>query len=456
MDFDRLVEEIKNEYVSPKTLELKTRKVKTRDKNGDEDILEVVKSCRYNVYQIISNHHKFSSLVFDEFAYTVRYKDEKISDEIITEIAIWFEKIYNITVAETDIKKVLYMVAKERPVNPLVDYFNSQIDEENPDLMGWDKTPRIDTVLIDYFGVLDTELHRAYSRKFFIGAIRRALFSTVEKPVKMDVALVAMGEQAIGKSTAVNTLALKEEWFSDAPLDISSKDYNYHIQGKLLYELAEWASRAKNIQLEKAFFTTKVDRYRPVHKTYQVEVPRRVSFWINVNRKGQFNDSTGSRRFWAFVCGLNSDGSKWKRGRMVDIAALKENALQIWLEARYYAQQKTADNNWVHPHWLTTEEEKLRETQNELFSSQHPWTGRVLEAVKNCNDKSYFNKSGVHAVTIDDIMTELEFKTQEANVKSKTIIEMILRANGFDKIRVSSYKSQGRKIVWAGRFNWKE
>ena len=66
-----------------------------------------------------------------------------------------------------------------------------------------------------------------------------------------------MGEQGIGKSSAVNALAMKEEWFSDEPLDISSKDYHYHIQGKLLFEMAEWTNRSKNIQLEKNFFTKK-------------------------------------------------------------------------------------------------------------------------------------------------------------------------------------------------------
>lgn len=449
MDFDSLVDEIKRDYVSPKTLDLKTKKIKIKDAQGNDDILEIVKSSRYNLSQIIFNHHKFNSLFWDEFSMCVRYHGEKIQDEDITAIAIWLERVYQINLPETDIKKVINLAAKNNSRNPLVEYFDAQIDDENPSLLGWDGKPRLETVLIDYFGVLDTKLHRAYSRKFFIGAIRRALYSTVKNPVKMDVAIMAMGEQAIGKSTAVNVLALKEEWFSDAPLDISSKDYNYHIQGKLLYELAEWANRSKNIQMEKAFFTTKVDRYRPVHKTYQVAVPRRTSFWINVNRRAsQFNDSTGSRRFWAIVCGLYPNGEKWEKGKMINIKALKKNALQIWLEARYYAEQKDDNGDWKHPHWLSITEDEEREKVNELFQSVHPWTSTVLDKVRLHKDRLIYHSEKKYCITIDAIMNAMDLKHSEKTSKSKRIIEMILRQNGFDKLRRRF--DNVRTYVWIG------
>jgi len=39
MNFDTLVEQIKKDYVSPKSLDLQIKKVKIKDKNGDDDIL---------------------------------------------------------------------------------------------------------------------------------------------------------------------------------------------------------------------------------------------------------------------------------------------------------------------------------------------------------------------------------------------------------------------------------
>ena len=452
MDFDTLVEQIKRDYVTPKSLDLHVKKMKVKDKNGDDDIIEIVKSSRYNLHQIITGHHKFESLYWDDFAMCIRYQDNKIGDDDITRIAIWLERVYRINLTESDIRKVLYLVARDRARNPLQEYFDSMVNPEEPEKMGWDGVERLETLFVKHFGVEDTKLHRAYSKKFFIGAVRRALHSTLEKPIKMDCCIMAMGEQGIGKSSAVNALALKEEWFSDAPLDIASKDYNYHIQGKLLYELAEWANRAKNVQLEKAFFTSKIDRYRPVHKTFQLEVPRRTSFWINVNRKGQFNDSTGTRRFWGMVCGLNGDGSKWKAGKMMDIDALQKIAVQIWLEARYLAEQKDEKTGkWIHPHWLSQTEESARDDANRLFASVHPWKDDVIEAVKSMRDKTVYQTSkGISIVSIRDIMVHMNLKTHEKNSKSKRIIEMILRESNLDKVR-TSYKLQGRKTVWAGR-----
>ena len=454
MNFDTLVEQIKKDYVSPKSLDLQIKKVKIKDKNGDDDILEVVKSSRFNLHQIITGHHKFESLFWDDFAMCIRWNDAKIGDEDITRIAIWLERVYKINLTESDIRKVIYLVARDRARNPLKEYFDAQINPEKEEMFGWDEKPRLETLLIDYFGVKDDEkgLARAYAKKYFIGAIRRALHSTPEKPIKMDCCLMAMGEQGIGKSSAINALALKEEWFSDAPLDISSKDYNYHIQGKLLYELAEWANRSKNIQLEKAFFSTRVDRYRPVHKTFQLEVPRRTSFWIVVNKTSQFNDSTGSRRFWGFVCGLNEDGSKWAPGEMINVEKLRKNALQIWLEARYYMEQKK-DGAWVYPHWLNADEDKNRADANKLFTSTHPWEYDAIAAIKGPTSVVLEERKAKigpkYAISVHDIMMHLQLKSSERNNKSKTIIEMILRGLGFGKVRMTL--NLARKVVWVGR-----
>ena len=219
MDFDSIVEQVKKDFVSPKSLDLQVKKVKIKDKDGNDDVLEVVKSSRYNLHQIITGHHKFDSLFWDDFAMCIRWNEAKIQDEDITRIAIWLERVYRINITEADIRKVLYLVARDRARNPLQEFFDAQINPDEPEKFGWDGIPRLETLLIDYFGVVDDEkkLHRAYAKKFFIGAVRRALHSTLENPVKMDFALLSMGEQGIGKSSAVNALAMKEEWFSDEP-----------------------------------------------------------------------------------------------------------------------------------------------------------------------------------------------------------------------------------------------
>ena len=67
--------------------------------------------------------------------------------------------------------------------------------------------------------------------------------------------------------------------------------------------------------------------------TFPIEVPRRCNFVVTANRKSLLNDSTGSRRYWALVCGqVVHPGDGWKK---LPVAELEKIVVQIWLEARY-------------------------------------------------------------------------------------------------------------------------
>lgn len=438
MSLDALIDEIKKDYVSPKSLDLKIKKIKVKDSDGNDDILEVPYSTRYNLHQILGYHHRFDSLFWDDFMMKIYFNGQEIQDHELTRIVIWLERVYKIVTTEDILKKVVLLVAKDRARNQLKEYLDSFIDEDKPDLFGWDGVQRLKNVFTQYFGVEpsifkdengnEVDLIEIYSEKFFVGAVRRALFATLEKPVQHDVVLILMGAQGIRKSTALQALSMKNIWFSDEELDLTSKDAKYHIQGKLLYELAEWSGRGKNIQREKAFFTRKTDRYRPVHGTFQIEVPRRCSFAVSTNRKSLLNDSTGSRRYWAMECGVKVSEDGWN-GKKLPIKALKKIAPQLWLEARYIA------NNKKFEHWLTEEEEIARKEINYVFTSEHPWLYRIREKV-----------GADIKVRIPDLMNLMDLSNHERSYKSKTIIEMCLKQLGFAKTRL---REEGvRAIIW--------
>jgi hypothetical protein len=75
----------------------------------------------------------------------------------------------------------------------------------------WDGVARLDTWLTNYLGAEDTELHRAWGRCHLLAAVKRVM----EPGTKHDEILVFEGEQGLGKSTAIATLA-GPQFFTDA------------------------------------------------------------------------------------------------------------------------------------------------------------------------------------------------------------------------------------------------
>jgi len=121
---------------------------------------------------------------------------------------------------------VVKNIARSNKFHPVRDCF---------DALQWDRKARIDEFFITYAGAEDTELNRAFSRKFFIAGIRRIY----EPGCKFDTMLVLEGDQGTGKSTLFKLLAMLEEFFSDDfPLGGDAKQTIEQTRGKFLIECA--------------------------------------------------------------------------------------------------------------------------------------------------------------------------------------------------------------------------
>jgi len=89
-------------------------------------------------------------------------------------------------------------------------------------------------------------------------------------------------------------------YFSDAHFDLTrGKEGQEQVQGQWLYELAELASFGKaEIQLIKAFISSKIDRYRPSYGRTVEAYPRQCVLVGTTNENTYLRDRTGNRRFW--------------------------------------------------------------------------------------------------------------------------------------------------------------
>lgn len=203
---------------------------------------------------------------------------------------------------------------EDRHFHPARDYFDS--------LPEWDKVPRVENLLIDYFGAEDNSYTRAVMRKTLIAAVAR----TYHPGTKFDSALILVGTQGIGKSTFFSKLA--GSWFSDSLTltDMKDKSGAEKLQGFLILELGEMAGMKKvDIETIKSFLSRTDDIYRPSYGRVIESHPRQCIVVGSTNAENGFlRDITGNRRFWPVNVSSDSAKKSWQ--------ITSSDVQQIWAE----------------------------------------------------------------------------------------------------------------------------
>jgi putative DNA primase/helicase len=279
--------------------------------------------------------------------------------------AIFLARVYGLDYGAQTIDGTILAVAGERMYNPVKDYL---------DALKWDGVERLGFVADEILGVERNALHTAYLRRFFIGAVARAL----NPGCKLDTALVLVGSQGIGKSTFFRVCF--GEWFADSPIPIGQKDAFIQISACWGYEAAELESLSKvTAEAVKQFMSAAVDTYRGLWERYAVPRPRHSVMCGSTNTTQFLVDSTGSRRFWPVMV----NGA-------IDLVKLRAWRDQLWAEA---VAAFKAGEQWH----LTAEEEQLREEQAPTHSEEDVWTAPIAE---------WLLKEGGQWILIPDVLDE--------------------------------------------------
>lgn len=192
------------------------------------------------------------------------------------------------------------------------------------DSLEWDGTPRVDSLLVDFFGVEDNIYTRLAMRRTLVGAVARA----IEPGCKHDTMLVISGAQGIGKSQFWAKLG--KEYFSDSLYSMNDKAASEQIQGKWIVESGELSGMRKSEENDvKAFLSKQVDTYRPAYGKRVIDQPRRCILVGTTNESNFLRDATGSRRFWPVDAPAEAE-TEYKV--MEDLDDMVE---QIWAEAAH-------------------------------------------------------------------------------------------------------------------------
>lgn len=290
------------------------KKLELDRKGGIKDTLD-------NIVLIIQNDEELCGIAFNCHRDGIDARDrlpwEQIkggwSDSDAAALKVYLSKKYGIY-SPTKTKDAVVAVAAERAYHPIRDYLES--------LPEWDGIPRVDTLLIDYFGAADNGYTRAVCRKSMVAAIAR-----VYRPgTKFDSVLILNGPQGIGKSTFFSKLA--GDWFSDSLTltDMKDKAGPEKLQGYWILELGELAGMRKaDIETVKSFISRVDDKYRASYGVNVESHPRQCIIVGTTNAEtGFLRDITGNRRFWPVRVFGNSGRKPWQ--------LTNEDVAQIWAE----------------------------------------------------------------------------------------------------------------------------
>ena len=244
--------------------------------------------------------------------------EEPMRDVDYSGVRNYIECVYGI-VSSQKIDDALALDVEKHSFHPIQEYLNS---------LKWDEVPRVDTLLIDYFGAADNSYTRAAIRKTLCAAVTRVF----HPGAKFDMVLVLVGKQGTYKSTFVRKLGM--DWFSDTFSTFQGKESFEQLRGAWLVEMAELSGLKKaEVETIKQFISKCDDMYRPAYGRTVETYKRQCVFFGTTNDSDFLHDPSGNRRFNP----VNIDFDKATKSVKDDLT--QDEVDQIWAEAYYLVKQ---------------------------------------------------------------------------------------------------------------------
>lgn len=318
------------------------------DKRGDT---QAPLKTGLNVYKILTlDAHWVGRLRYDAFASRVTLDGRGLVDEDESKLANWIAANYGLALPTPTVAEQARLVASENTFHPVRDWLLA--------LPEWDGVERLEHVLHEWFGAEATPLNGRLGACFVLSMVARAM----RPGCKVDTVLILVGAQGKLKSTTLRALCHDASWFGDTELDLHSKDRFEQVQGKWLYEIAEYDKLSKgDVARVKAMFSSCKDNWRRPYGRNTVEVPRQVCFCGSTNEDEILSDPSGHRRSWVVRVGEASPL------RPDLLAAQRE---QLFAEA---LSRFLVGTEW----WLDEETERVREKAAVEFQVSHPWEAKL-------------------------------------------------------------------------------
>jgi predicted P-loop ATPase len=238
---------------------------------------------------------------------------------------------------------VIIDAARMNSFHPIRDYLDS---------LTWDGVKRLDQWLITYGKAKDSEYTRAVGAITLIAAVRRAR----QPGCKYDEMLVLESAQGMEKSSALSTLAVVPDRFSDNfPLNAKGREVIEQLRGKWIIEAADLSGMRKTeVEHLKSLLSRQTDRGRCAYDRITTDLPRQCIVVGTTNDSSYLKDTTGNRRFWPVAVGrFDLDGLRRDRDQLWAEAAARESQGEsirldqnLWEAAADEQAERTVEDPW--------------------------------------------------------------------------------------------------------------
>ena len=329
-----------------------------------EDYEQFEKYIDENGYSVKYNQitHNFEFSGFDKGEST-----EHLAENVPQILVDGLQKQYK----RVTIQKVMNYItryATRHKFNPVLDAIKS---------VKWDGVDRISQIYNIFRIPADTE-EGLYSRIFIYKWLLQCvcgLFNTIDNPFSLDIVLVFIGRQGIGKTRFFEKLALSSKFFGEGMcIDPRDKDSIIQATSKWISELGEIGSTMKkDMDSVKAFITKSTDEYRTPYGRASLHYPRITSFVGTVNDNEYLIDQTGNRRF--VTVPLAPD-------LVIDYETQIKpfDALQLWAQVYHLVMEAEREGKEISSCFrLTESEKKYLEKRNSAFTKPMKGEMEVLD-----------------------------------------------------------------------------
>lgn len=285
----------------------------------------------YNVIvndKYITEHIKFN-LLTNKFEYWNKNRCREWRDKDDAWLLSYIESEYDFY----NLQK--YELAKNKTEDKFAYHPIKDIIEEKE----WDGVPRIDKFLSHIMKCEEDDYSRELSRMIFYGGVNR-----LYKPgCKFDYMIILMGGQGLGKSTIVDWLNIKSDFYREV-ISIDGGKGIESISGGWICEFAELLAmiRAKEVESLKGYITRLNDTYRPAYGRNVISLKRQCIFIGTTNDFQFLVDKTGNRRYLPIEIHVKK-GELYKHEEYV-----RKYILECWREAKHLMENN--ETYLVIPH----------------------------------------------------------------------------------------------------------
>lgn len=321
------------------------------------------------------------------------------TDRDTTRTAAYLANKYHLIVQDHTVAAGLEVVAEQHKVHPVRDWLGG---------LKWDKKKRLDDFLVRLAGAEDSKYTRAVTSKWMVGLVAR-----VHDPGCMfRMMLILEGPQDIRKSTALRTLAIRDEWFLETSIEMGSKDSYQSLRGKWIIEFGELDSLSRSeVSKVKQYISERTSSYRPSYGRRLVDFRRQCGFAGSTNDSQYLKDETGATRFHPVTV-----------TKSIDIEGLEKEVEQLWAEA--VVRYRAGEEPFLRDEVVKREAAKITEARRQA----HPWEEPVLRWLRRLPKARRDGGVTTYEVLVEAICKDLQGMTRGDEMTAASV----LRACGWE------------------------